>query len=1380
MDFQKLGNLIDQWKSLLTGVLALISAAVAVYNALSGLNPLAWSVAAVVALLLAIVAVRSRRAHLSRLVDPDALKLDPGSPEHLVGRREDLDKLIKALANPLVFLLSESGCGKTALLKAGVMQASPFTQRFLPIYIDMSTLDWEDAPLRAVREGFARALPEDDPARVRLDARAGPRQYAEVFDEYYRRTQRRPLLLLDQFDDYQAEPRHRQRFLPPDTRVWRNADSIARENAFWRMLRQCLQHDRISIIVACRKDADAGLASLRFDPDVPEFDLPRLEPGLVRLIIDRLTERPADKPAVIFEPQGGWTALRDRLVDDLEARGQVLPQQLKVALGGLRTLHRLTPAAYARAGRLMGLEAASVAGAIARAVRTSGLRDDDVLRLLLPLVDRTRQPPDKGPPLPAKRLADAARVPEDAVGLALDRLEADEIVRRRELQDAALGWQLDHAYLAPPILRIERERDHWHQLLAERARAYAEVAWRDKWRALLPLMLQVRLVVARLQRRFRYGEQRAYALKSLLRILPITAVAGLIAAVVWAATEYDAARPIEGKMAEMAGRGPALTDGGAAGLADLANRSWIARWRVAGDIFNQPEQAAWFAAAPGPVVRALARLDPHRLDDLVQAYVTPQSVLQPNNNLASAVRRLAGTASLAALGDGTRETLKHSLVVGLTDPSMLVDLAGTENGLKIAVEVLSNGDSSVAKALAALRDSFAKIDISDRLNDWTQAYAAGAARLQGADPAVIKELAALRGAIGTFANPYQLGALVQAYAAVAAKLNDTDPALSKELAALRDLLGRPYAYQLGALAQAYQAVAGKLEDTDSHVTAELAALRAAIGVANPYQIGSLAQAYGAAAARLTDAEHMGQELAALRDALGQLEDPYQLLSLAQAYAAIAGKLNDADPHLAAELVALRAAISNQLSAVGQDPLAAVLKDDRPEKAKEQLVRLERTAEELFAGPQQLSSSLRDFPATEQKFKEIFGPELGTKMPLMFRALWSKLVTIYRINALALSYKAVAAKVNDLDPRTAQIRDALHDAIGKFTNPYELALFAASYANTTVRLKDTDAAGVLAALGKAIGKTENNDQLTTLALTYALVATGLTDGDPHLVEVLARLRKAIGNSTDTNQINGLAQTYLAVAAGLRSADLRLANELSGLRVAIISAKNPYQLWALPQTYAVVAAKLQEGDPHAATELAALREAIGKVADVSPHGALVQAYTAVAAKLKDPDPTAAEERAELLRAIGKSKNSGQLSAWMAAYATVAKKTRPSTAPIQDIALLLDKIPALRSADQCNALVDAILAAVGQGSPPLSWQQAGLVVTAVLLQPVSAGEPTRRLLIGFEQMLRGRPDAPANNGWSGDVWVFANWARANLPGFDPYRPKVGFLPSVAVASP
>jgi hypothetical protein len=127
VDFEKLGKLIDQWKGLLAGIAALLVAFLGVHKVLTDLDLRTWSwselaLAALAILLLATVTLRSRRAHLSRLVDPDALKLDPQSPEQLVGRRQDLNKLLRALANPLVFLVSESGCGKSALLQAGVAQ----------------------------------------------------------------------------------------------------------------------------------------------------------------------------------------------------------------------------------------------------------------------------------------------------------------------------------------------------------------------------------------------------------------------------------------------------------------------------------------------------------------------------------------------------------------------------------------------------------------------------------------------------------------------------------------------------------------------------------------------------------------------------------------------------------------------------------------------------------------------------------------------------------------------------------------------------------------------------------------------------------------------------------------------------------------------------------------------------------------------------------------------------------------------------------------------------------------------------------------------------------------------------------------------------------
>src|SRR5262249_41795873 len=159
----------------------------------------------------------------------------------------------------------------------------------------------------------------------------------------------------------------------------------------------------------------------------------------------------------------------------------LLPQQLKIVLGGLRTLRRLTPAAYGRAGRLVGLEAAVVRGTIAKAARASAITEDSVLRMLSALVDRTRQPPDKAPPKTTGELASLVGILEGNAARALAALQTDEIVRPRDTDGVAKAWQLDHAYLAQPILRLERERDQWRRLLEESARSYADATWRRKW-----------------------------------------------------------------------------------------------------------------------------------------------------------------------------------------------------------------------------------------------------------------------------------------------------------------------------------------------------------------------------------------------------------------------------------------------------------------------------------------------------------------------------------------------------------------------------------------------------------------------------------------------------------------------------------------------------------------------------------------------------------------------------------------------------------------------------------------------------------------------------------------------------------------------------------
>ena len=200
---------------------------------------------------------------------------------------------------------------------------------------------------------------------------------------------------------------------------------------------------------------------------------------------------------------------------------------------------------------------------------------------------------------------------------------------------------------------IERERDLWHQLLAERARSYAEASWRDKWGALLPLGLQARLIGARLQRRFRYGEQSGYALRSLSRELPAVLSPGVIAGLSWAATEWDAARQIEG---EMAGNGNPMSGDARLGLRNWPDRGWVTRWRVARDIFSLPQDAEWLASSARAGSTGVGSPRPGSPGQYCPSTRYPEVAETDRLQTQNGSRRIkfAGETSLAALADSER------------------------------------------------------------------------------------------------------------------------------------------------------------------------------------------------------------------------------------------------------------------------------------------------------------------------------------------------------------------------------------------------------------------------------------------------------------------------------------------------------------------------------------------------------------------------------------------------------------------------------------------------------------------------------------------------------------------------------------------------------
>ena len=529
-------TLLDRLKST-QAILALVFGIVAVIlNSVQGLKtafapvlpaivirylPAALIVLALLAILHAMLLAKPRR---SRLIRPEALRLQRDNPGHLVGREEEIERILdKARLGPLLFVEGESGVGKSALLGVGVMREAAEDGAMLPVYVaSLAGPDWEGDAWRLLFAAVHKALDAEQRNKLKINGLpAGPARTATL-RALQKATGRMPLLILDQFDDYQSK--HWERFHTYGS--WTKAADVVAANGFWRALSELLADGAMHLVVVTRSDRAGGLESVRFI--APEnFTVPRLEKHVILGLLNTIA---ADGAPAIENPEAGWAELRDRLADDLGASGAVLPQQLKIALLGLATLPRqiLSVAAYDRAGKVAGLEAAWIAGRVTQAVRACGLEEAQVRHILLALVDP--DDPRKTRDLSVAEIvavADLAAGDGRKVEAALTPLEQDEVVRRRrDPGDKEDRWRLDHDYLAGVVREADRRANAWVTRLKE-GEAGLEAAGRQplrKWQALLGLNEQAGLVANRLRGRFRYGAYRGYAALSLLRLAPAALV----------------------------------------------------------------------------------------------------------------------------------------------------------------------------------------------------------------------------------------------------------------------------------------------------------------------------------------------------------------------------------------------------------------------------------------------------------------------------------------------------------------------------------------------------------------------------------------------------------------------------------------------------------------------------------------------------------------------------------------------------------------------------------------------------------------------------------------------------------------------------------------
>jgi hypothetical protein len=282
--------------------------------------------------------------------------------------------------------VGEAGCGKTALVRARLIDVLREDGRSIPVYLNNYGQDWVRGPLCSLSESLWDTLSADQRAKLEMTERHDPDKVVAQLTKVREILGVIPLLIFDQFDDYQL--RHARRFLDEKQNTWLAPGQLTRANPFWREVKQLILKDRVHVVFVTRADSADGLTSVQFlEPRV--YRLTRLPAHMAKVIVARMTSTGQRDQGVVLDPEYGWEKLCERLACDLDEDGTVLPIRVKLALLGLARLKALTVSAYERFGGLPALEAGYIEFHIREAARAGQRLSDEAARqLLLKMVNR--------------------------------------------------------------------------------------------------------------------------------------------------------------------------------------------------------------------------------------------------------------------------------------------------------------------------------------------------------------------------------------------------------------------------------------------------------------------------------------------------------------------------------------------------------------------------------------------------------------------------------------------------------------------------------------------------------------------------------------------------------------------------------------------------------------------------------------------------------------------------------------------------------------------------------------------------------------------------------------------------------------------------------
>ncbi|MFK7892457.1 MAG: hypothetical protein AB8B63_16685, partial [Granulosicoccus sp.] len=553
-------NRVNEWIKTAEGTVKLILGAIGVVISVwvsitSGLNPLtesiglpAWSPNLVAIGILGFVALLVQQSLMSfsrasRVENIDAFTLQPTDPVSLIGRHQDLADLADSCKqHRLVLLDGESGCGKSALVCAGLVPTFLSEQAFLPVLIQQWGDDWERGPLVVALDNLYKVLSSTEREQVgwtvspdlTADTASLSHEFNQKICALSQTLGRRPILIGDQFDDYQA--RHHSRFQGP-AGEWLPPEVLERTNLFWGSVAQLLRDKQLHVLIVTRDDTAAGCASVRLleGRATTTRTLNRVEIDYLRPLIKSVAPDDA-QPPVISSPERGWHELREQLEVDIKSDGAILMQQVRTTLLGLRELPVLSLRAYTNEGGIRGVETLYIERALERAARAASVGSHGLRaarQVLHSFVIRgTSDQPPKACTVHWQSLIADADDPE-SVRRIIRALQADEILRPAQLVDDIEAWQLDHDYLTTAVIAEAVQSDKQNELIGKKYRDFKKAGSGlvARWESLLPITVQLQYYWHKLTGRDTRAVPASYLrysfVKSVLEIACVFLVLGI-------------------------------------------------------------------------------------------------------------------------------------------------------------------------------------------------------------------------------------------------------------------------------------------------------------------------------------------------------------------------------------------------------------------------------------------------------------------------------------------------------------------------------------------------------------------------------------------------------------------------------------------------------------------------------------------------------------------------------------------------------------------------------------------------------------------------------------------------------------------------------------